>query len=105
MDGWRPDAAWPEEGRVEFSDYTVRYRPGLDLVLKGLSFTIQPGEKVRTPLCLKIAFHTIHLAMVIVTDRNLWGLCPQNPAETQAMHFTPGCRWELWVALAPASHP
>jgi ATP-binding cassette, subfamily C (CFTR/MRP), member 1 len=37
---------WPENGKVEFRDFQVRYREGLDLVLKGISFTVQGGEKV-----------------------------------------------------------
>ncbi|XP_037884219.1 multidrug resistance-associated protein 1 isoform X12 [Glossina fuscipes] len=37
---------WPNEGRVVFENFKVRYREGLDLVLKGISFTINGGEKV-----------------------------------------------------------
>lgn len=37
---------WPEQGRVEFQDFQVRYREGLDLVLKGISFAVDGGEKV-----------------------------------------------------------
>ncbi|XP_063235793.1 multidrug resistance-associated protein 1-like isoform X1 [Bacillus rossius redtenbacheri] len=37
---------WPSDGRVEFKDYKVRYREGLDLVLKGITFTVRGGEKV-----------------------------------------------------------
>ncbi|XP_052866594.1 multidrug resistance-associated protein 1 isoform X1 [Anopheles cruzii] len=37
---------WPEQGQVEFRDFQVRYREGLDLVLRGISFTVQGGEKV-----------------------------------------------------------
>ncbi|KAL1139319.1 hypothetical protein AAG570_006305 [Ranatra chinensis] len=37
---------WPEKGNVEFKDFKVRYREGLELVLKGISFNIQGGEKV-----------------------------------------------------------
>ncbi|XP_058451153.1 multidrug resistance-associated protein 1 isoform X1 [Malaya genurostris] len=37
---------WPEHGRVEFQDFQVRYREGLDLVLKGISFTVEGGQKV-----------------------------------------------------------
>lgn len=37
---------WPTEGRVEFQNLKMRYRPGLDSILKGVSFTIQPGEKI-----------------------------------------------------------
>ncbi|XP_052851273.1 multidrug resistance-associated protein 1 isoform X12 [Drosophila gunungcola] len=37
---------WPQEGRVEFQNFQVRYREGLDLVLRGVSFDIRGGEKV-----------------------------------------------------------
>lgn len=37
---------WPEVGTVEFKNFQVRYREGLDLVLKGISFTVPGGEKV-----------------------------------------------------------
>jgi ATP-binding cassette subfamily C (CFTR/MRP) protein 1 len=42
----RPPSSWPENGKVEFKDYQVRYREGLDLVLRGISFTVTGGEKV-----------------------------------------------------------
>ncbi|CAH1379050.1 hypothetical protein MTP99_002817 [Tenebrio molitor] len=41
-----PPSSWPEAGNVQFSKYAVRYRPGLDLVLKGVNFSINGGEKV-----------------------------------------------------------
>ncbi|KAL1734118.1 P-loop containing nucleoside triphosphate hydrolase protein [Schizophyllum commune] len=41
-----PPADWPSQGRIEFKDVEMAYRPGLPLVLKGVSFTIEPGEKV-----------------------------------------------------------
>ena len=37
---------WPEDGVVEFRNYATRYRPGLDLVLRGVSFQIRASEKV-----------------------------------------------------------
>lgn len=37
---------WPENGTVEFRGFKVRYREGLDLVLKGITFTVTGGEKV-----------------------------------------------------------
>ncbi|KAJ2774929.1 hypothetical protein IWQ57_000607 [Coemansia nantahalensis] len=46
IDDRRPDAQWPAQGALEFRDYSMRYREGLDLVLKGLSFSVQPGQKV-----------------------------------------------------------
>ncbi|KAI9930032.1 hypothetical protein MW887_011842 [Aspergillus wentii] len=42
----RPAADWPNKGAVEFVDYTTRYRPDLGPVLKNVSFSVQPGEKV-----------------------------------------------------------
>jgi ATP-binding cassette, subfamily C (CFTR/MRP), member 1 len=45
-----PDAApppeWPRNGAIEFNEITMRYRPGLPLVLKGLSLSIKGGEKI-----------------------------------------------------------
>ncbi|XP_049823779.1 multidrug resistance-associated protein 1 isoform X4 [Aethina tumida] len=41
-----PSSLWPEVGAVEFKNYAVRYRPGLDLVLKGVDFSVNGGEKI-----------------------------------------------------------
>ncbi|XP_017782317.1 PREDICTED: multidrug resistance-associated protein 1 isoform X1 [Nicrophorus vespilloides] len=41
-----PSSLWPETGSVEFKDYSVRYREGLDLVLKRVNFSVRGGEKV-----------------------------------------------------------
>ena len=42
----RPKSSWPHEGGVTFKDYAMRYRPGLDLVLKGVDCRISGGETV-----------------------------------------------------------
>lgn len=47
VEGRRPPAGWPSQGEVEFRNYSVRYRPGLELVLKDLSLRVRGGEKVR----------------------------------------------------------
>lgn len=39
-------AEWPATGRVEFRDYSMRYREGLPLVLRKTSFAVGVGEKV-----------------------------------------------------------
>jgi len=39
-------AHWPSEGRVEFRDVWMRYRPELPPALRGVSFTILPGQRV-----------------------------------------------------------
>ncbi|XP_066266532.1 ATP-binding cassette sub-family C member 5-like [Branchiostoma lanceolatum] len=41
-----PAQSWPSEGRVRFQKYNMRYREGLPLVLKGVSFSTKPSEKV-----------------------------------------------------------
>nr|CAH7713752.1 unnamed protein product [Callosobruchus chinensis] len=41
-----PPADWPQNGVVDFKKYSVRYRPGLELVLKDLTVHIEGGEKV-----------------------------------------------------------
>ena len=65
----RPADAWPRDGAVIFTgvalsqtlfvhlqchvtDYQARYRPGLDLVLHGITAEIRPREKVRTSIRL-----------------------------------------------------
>ncbi|OAQ34058.1 P-loop containing nucleoside triphosphate hydrolase protein [Linnemannia elongata AG-77] len=37
---------WPEHGRITFNKYSARYRQGLDLSLKDVTFTVDPQEKV-----------------------------------------------------------
>lgn len=37
---------WPSQGQIVFKNYCARYREGLDLVVKDISFTVAPTEKV-----------------------------------------------------------
>lgn len=37
---------WPSSGKIDFENYATRYRPGLNLVLKGINLNIQQGEKI-----------------------------------------------------------
>ncbi|CAG9853670.1 unnamed protein product [Phyllotreta striolata] len=41
-----PSPKWPTSGTVSFKNYSVRYREGLDLVLRNVDFEINGGEKV-----------------------------------------------------------
>ncbi|CAM6100457.1 unnamed protein product [Calypogeia fissa] len=41
-----PPKDWPDEGKIELKNLQLRYRPTSPLVLKGISCTIQPQEKV-----------------------------------------------------------
>lgn len=43
---YTPPKDWPCSGRVDFKDFKVRYREGLDLVLHGVSFSVLGGEKI-----------------------------------------------------------
>uniref|UniRef100_A0A5K3EWX4 ABC-type glutathione-S-conjugate transporter n=1 Tax=Mesocestoides corti TaxID=53468 RepID=A0A5K3EWX4_MESCO len=45
VDEKKPPPQWPE-GSLEFVNYSTRYREDLDLVLKSISFKINPGEKI-----------------------------------------------------------
>lgn len=42
----RPASNWPSQGSVEFINYSTRYRPDFDKVLKNVTFKVLPGEKV-----------------------------------------------------------
>ena len=44
--GEKPPAAWPTEGRLEVTDLVVGYAPDLPAVLKGLSFSVNPRERI-----------------------------------------------------------
>ncbi|CAO1614569.1 unnamed protein product [Sympodiomycopsis kandeliae] len=45
--GVEPPAHWPTaSGKIVVKDLTVRYSPEFEPVLKGVSFEVQPGEKV-----------------------------------------------------------
>ena len=46
-----PPESWPNDGNVEFQNYSTRYRPGLDLVLKDVSLYLHSGEKVSQRFC------------------------------------------------------
>jgi ABC-type bacteriocin/lantibiotic exporter with double-glycine peptidase domain len=42
----KPAAPWPSVGKVEIKNAVLKYRPELPLVLKGLSMTVDGGEKI-----------------------------------------------------------
>ncbi|KAK4153286.1 P-loop containing nucleoside triphosphate hydrolase protein [Chaetomidium leptoderma] len=46
LDGKRPPAAWPTEGRIEVHDLVVAYAPDLPPVLKGLNFSVNRNERI-----------------------------------------------------------
>jgi ABC-type multidrug transport system fused ATPase/permease subunit len=41
-----PRPTWPEAGKIEFKDVSLRYRDGLPLVLRKVNFTAEAGKKI-----------------------------------------------------------
>ena len=37
---------WPQEGKIEFINFSARYRPDTDIVLKKINFEILPKQKI-----------------------------------------------------------
>ncbi|KAM7408746.1 hypothetical protein PAMA_002464 [Pampus argenteus] len=122
----RPSEKWPEAGRLQFENYKVRYRPGLDLVLHGISCDIGSGEKIgivgRTGAgkssltnCLfriieategRILIDNIDISTIGLHDlRNRLTIIPQDPvlfSGTLRMNLDPFDRFsdeELWRVL------
>ena len=57
------DMNFPQFGKIQFINYSVKYRPDTKVVLKNLNFTISPGEKIgivgrtgsgKSTLCLSL---------------------------------------------------
>ncbi|KAJ2779470.1 hypothetical protein H4R18_003989 [Coemansia javaensis] len=44
--GCRPEPSWPQAGRVEFRDFSLRYRADLPPALDRINLTIEAGEKI-----------------------------------------------------------
>ncbi|CAK6953270.1 canalicular multispecific organic anion transporter 1 [Scomber scombrus] len=122
----RPTEKWPESGRMQFENYKVRYRPGLDLVLHGISCDIHSTEKIgivgRTGAgkssltnCLfriieaaegRILIDDIDISTIGLHDlRNRLTIIPQDPvlfSGTLRMNLDPFDRFsdeEVWRVL------
>ncbi|XP_031208632.1 canalicular multispecific organic anion transporter 2 [Mastomys coucha] len=122
----RAPEGWPTQGVVEFRNYSVRYRPGLELVLKNLTLHVQGGEKVgivgRTgagkssmTLCLfrileaaegEIFIDGLNVAHIGLHDlRSQLTIIPQDPilfSGTLRMNLDPFGRYseeDIWRAL------
>lgn len=122
----RPPGNWPESGRLQFENYKVRYRPGLDLVLHGISCDIDTTEKIgivgRTGAgkssltnCLfriieaaegRILIDDIDISTIGLHDlRNRLTIIPQDPvlfSGTLRMNLDPFNRFsdeEIWRVL------
>ncbi|KAJ1731797.1 ABC transporter C member 13 [Coemansia sp. Benny D160-2] len=45
-DAVKPPADWPSAGKIEFRNFSVKYRSDLEYALKDINLTINPGEKI-----------------------------------------------------------
>ena len=45
-DGQLQQAGWPQRGVIEFKDVYMKYRENSEYVIRGLTFKVQPGEKI-----------------------------------------------------------
>ena len=50
-DQYKSPAGWPRQGSIKVENLSLRYREGLDLVLRDISFEIKPEEKVFSEQC------------------------------------------------------
>lgn len=60
IEGKKPASSWPDQGQIRFEGYGTRYREGLDLVVKQINCTINPGEKVFVVCFLFMFFCTFY---------------------------------------------
>uniref|UniRef100_A0A1B0BGT0 Multidrug resistance-associated protein lethal(2)03659 n=1 Tax=Glossina palpalis gambiensis TaxID=67801 RepID=A0A1B0BGT0_9MUSC len=42
----KPEMGWPNEGRIDFLNFNLKYNPDDVYILKDLNFTIEPNEKI-----------------------------------------------------------
>ncbi|KFQ45688.1 Canalicular multispecific organic anion transporter 2, partial [Nestor notabilis] len=126
IEGKSPSEDWPSKGELEFVNYSVRYRKGLDLVLKDLNLQVHGGEKIgivgRTgagkssmTLCLfrileaakgEIKIDGVKIAEIGLHDlRSRLTIIPQDPvlfSGTLRMNLDPFNKYsdeEIWKAL------
>ncbi|XP_054264333.1 ATP-binding cassette sub-family C member 3-like [Macrosteles quadrilineatus] len=126
---FRPPTEWPINGAINFQNYQVRYREGLELVLRGITLSVNGGEKVgivgRTgagksslTLCLfrileaaggHIAIDGINIAEMGLGDlRSKLTIIPQDPvlfSGSLRMNLDPFEKYsdsDIWRALEHA---
>ncbi|KAJ2740681.1 hypothetical protein GGI20_005677, partial [Coemansia sp. BCRC 34301] len=46
VEGCRPSAQWPPNGKIEFRDFSMKYGVDLGYALRNINLTINPGEKI-----------------------------------------------------------
>ncbi|KAG0299913.1 Multidrug resistance-associated protein 1 [Linnemannia gamsii] len=79
--------SWPQAGHIEFRDYSTRYRQGLDLVVKDISFEVQPAEKVGIVGRTGAGKSSLTLALfrIIEAANSHWAQSSHNGADVDTM--------------------
>ncbi|KAK3841197.1 MAG: multi drug resistance-associated protein MRP [Linnemannia gamsii] len=77
---------WPQNGLIEFRNYSTRYREGLDLVIKNISFTVQSAEKVGIVGRTGAGKSSLTLALlrIIEAANSHWAKASHNGADQDA---------------------
>eukprot|EP00741_Cyanophora_paradoxa_P011330 tig00020554_g10943.t1 len=126
VEGSRPPEGWPHHGRIQVERLVMRYREGLEPVLRGVSLDVRPGEKVgvvgrtgagKSSLMLalfrlveaaegRVAIDATDIAAIGLADlRSRLAIIPQDPvlfSGTVRENLDPTGRApeaELWEAL------
>ncbi|KAF9935191.1 Multidrug resistance-associated protein 1 [Linnemannia zychae] len=78
---------WPQAGHIEFRSYSTRYRQGLDLVVKNISFEVQPAEKVGIVGRTGAGKSSLTLALfrIIEAANSHWAQSSHNGADLDTM--------------------
>ncbi|KAF9972235.1 hypothetical protein BGZ73_004675 [Actinomortierella ambigua] len=124
------DEQWPQQGKIEFRDYSTRYREGLDLVLRKINLSIQAGERIGIVGRTGAGKSSVTLAlfrMVEAAEGSIWidgidiatlglhdlrsrlTIIPQDPflfGGTIRLNLDPFDEWQdadIWSALESAS--
>ena len=72
--GKEPPKQWPQRGVIKVEGLVLKYRPELDPVLKGLTFTVNAREKVRLLLLTQVLYRCSAGNFWLAQDRQPQGL-------------------------------
>ncbi|KAF9326067.1 Multidrug resistance-associated protein 1 [Podila minutissima] len=77
---------WPRQGSIVFKNYSTRYRQGMDLVIKDISFTVAAGEKVGIVGRTGAGKSSLTLALfrIIEAANSHWAIASHNGADSDA---------------------
>ncbi|CAO3567298.1 unnamed protein product [Mortierella alpina] len=78
--------SWPSSGKIVFRQYSTRYRQGMDLVIKKISFEVQPSEKVGIVGRTGAGKSSLTLALfrIIEAANSHWAKASDNAADSDA---------------------